>query len=70
MVIDADVTVDDLLESYVNGNHSDVLRKLSQDHCGLAVLFVTEGIKRKMLTLSDVNSITNRLLDDRRELVK
>ena len=36
---------------------------------GLAVFFITEGSKQRILTLSDINVITNHLIEARRELL-
>lgn len=69
VVIDEEASVDALLDSYINGNKSYVLDTLKNDHPGLAVFFITEGIKSQRLSLSDVNIITNKLIDDRRELL-
>lgn len=64
--IDPEVLVNELVESWINGNKNDVITALSHDHPGLTAMVLTAG----GLSSSDRNEITNRLIDIRRELVK
>jgi hypothetical protein len=67
--IDDSVSYTDIIESWKNGNKSDVIRKLANDHAGLTALVLVQGSQDRLLTLSDCNEITNRLIDARRETV-
>lgn len=66
--IDPDALVSELIESWVNGNHSTVIHQLATDHPALVALMIVQGAQDKTLTLSDCNSIANRLSDHRLEL--
>lgn len=70
MTIDPDVTVSDLLDQYVNGNRKDVLDALENDHPGLTAMFLIVGIGEKRLDRSDCNTITNMMMDRRREMAQ
>jgi hypothetical protein len=64
--IDPEVSVMDLLKSYKEGDKS-VLDKLEQDHPGLTALFITLGCTERLLSIGDVNTVTNFLKDKRRQ---
>ena len=68
IAIDAEVSVTALLETWKNGNLSDVYDALTSDHAGLTAMFMLEGIRNKILTQTDCNQIVNRLIDDRVKL--
>ena len=67
--INPDAVVDDMLEGWINGNRADTVQALANDHPGLAVFFVVEGIRRKVLNVGDVNRITNALMDHRKAII-
>jgi hypothetical protein len=68
VVLDEGIDAEFLIVSWINGNKRYVIDKLKNDHPALTALVITEGAKSKRLTLSDVNSIVNMLIDDRVEL--
>jgi hypothetical protein len=67
--IDDQVSANDLIDSWKNGNKSYVLNKLANDHPGLTAMVIITGAIEKRLTLADCNEITNRLIDMRLELL-
>lgn len=67
--IDDEVSYTDLIESWKNGNKTDVLDKLAGDHAGLTALMLVQGSHDRLLTVADCNEITNKLIDRRRELL-
>ena len=65
MTIDPEINVAQLQDKWTNGDCSDVLNALSNDHPGLTALFLLEGIRSKRLNQSDCNVIVNHLIDQR-----
>lgn len=57
-----------LVADWVNGNHSDVIRNLSQRHPAIAVTMIVQGAQDGDLGLNDCNSIANMLMDDFMEI--
>lgn len=70
IIIDATVSVAELLDSWVYGNRVYVIATLKYDHPGLAAMFIIEGIKNHQLKTSDVNTVVNLLMDDRIDLLR
>lgn len=68
--IDPDALVSELIESWVNGNHSTVIHQLATDHPALVAMMIVQGAQDKTLTISDCNTIANRLSDHRVELCR
>ena len=58
-----DRSVDELIENWINGNRTDVIRNLSQRHPAIAAHFILEGAQRG-LDVGDCRSVVNLLLDD------
>jgi hypothetical protein len=67
--IDDEVSASDLIDSWNNGNKSDVLDKLANDHAGLTAMVLVTGATDKRLSLAACNEITNKLIDRRRDLM-
>jgi hypothetical protein len=67
MTINPDINVEQLLTNWTNGQKSSVFDALSNDHPGLTALVLMEGIRRKVLKVTDVNHIVNILIDRRVE---
>ncbi len=65
IAIDDEVSADSLIEAWKNGNKTDVLNKLANDHAALTALVLVTGATDKRLTLADCNEITNKLIDRR-----
>lgn len=70
MVIDPDITVNQLLTQWQNGNKTEVFNALENDHPGLTAMFVTTGCTQRRLTVLDCNILTNILMDRRREKLR
>lgn len=68
MKIDTDILAQEIIDSWVNGNITWVIDKLSTDHAGLTALVLVQGASDRSLSLADCNSIANRLIDRRQEL--
>ena len=64
MAVDHDVSVEDLMEGWVNGNRNWVINNLSKRHPGIVATMITIGAQEDRLKLSDCNSITNMLMDN------
>lgn len=63
-----DLSINELLEQYVNGNRNSVIEYLANSHpCNLAFFLYNglfrHGIGSPALDATDVRAITNRLLD-------
>ena len=67
MVIDPDANALELAQSWVSGNHNDVIHQLKTDHPGLTAAVIVQGTHDRILTAADCNTITNMLIDDRVE---
>ncbi len=66
--IDCEVTANQLIETFINGNRKDAINALKNDHPGLTALFFYIACRK--LPVSDMNWITNSLIEDRMELAQ
>ncbi len=64
-MIDPDITISELIESWVNGNQAHVLNTLLNDHVGLTAFLLVQGLADGSLSKADANRIANRLIDAR-----
>lgn len=69
-VIDPDITSRQLITQWKAGEHKQVIRALASDHPGLAALLLVQGFQDKQLKLTDLNHITNELVDLRKAATK
>lgn len=58
----------DLLDLWKDGHTDQVIHILSDDHPGLAVMFLSEGVSQKVLSAADRNILVNQLMGLRLEI--
>ncbi len=63
MSVDHDRTVENLLDTFVNGNRTEVVDNLSKRHPAITALFFLQAQVRG-LPVEDLNLITNQLMDN------
>lgn len=63
--INPDITVSELIASWVDGNQAWVLQQLLNDHVGLTAVLLVQGLADGTLSKADANRIANRLIDAR-----
>jgi len=68
--IDPEANVMDMLRSWENGNRNEVIAALADDHPGLTAMFLSFGIKEKILNLAEFNTVVNLLSDKRVEMAR
>ena len=69
VTIDPQLIVSDMVADYQNGNKNEIIERLQTEHPGIVALFYHTVALYNVLPETSLNEITNRLCDNRMEIV-
>lgn len=67
MKINPDAIASDLINAWINGNRTDTIDALNDDHPGLTAMFYVVALTEKRLKLADYESIQDQLASRRKD---